>query len=70
MYNAYVQHYDAATQAMNDKPFKRKQDAVRFVNQQAEIAKGYHKRTGTIGDMFVVFADDDTYATKMWVSKC
>lgn len=69
MYNAYVQHYDTATQTMNDKPFKRKQDAVRFVAQQAEIAKGYQKSTGYIGDMFVVFSEDGTFATKMWVSK-
>ncbi len=70
MYNAYVQHYGESMQVMNDKPFKRKADAQRFVNQQAEIAKGYNKRTGVVMDTFVVFADDDTYATRMWVGKC
>ena len=67
MYKAYVQHYGDQPQIMNT--FKRRADAERFMLQQAEIVKGYEKRTGMVGGSFVVFGDDDTFKTRMWVGK-
>lgn len=67
MYTVYVQHYGLPSQVMN--AFKRRADADRFMRQQAEIVKGYYKRTGYVGDTFVVFGDDDTFTTKYWVGR-
>ncbi len=66
-YKAYVRHYGEQTQVMDT--FPRRHLAERFMCQQAEIVKGYEKRTGFVNDQFVVFGEDDTYKTTMWVGK-
>jgi len=37
--------------------------------QQVEIAMGHEKRTGFEAGAFVVFNDDGTYKTTMWIAR-
>jgi len=68
MYGVYVRHYDESTQIMEPQ-FKRRDSAERFMNQQAEIIKGYEKRTMLYDGKFVVLGPDDEFKTTMWVAK-
>lgn len=67
MYQVKVQHYGEETQVMDT--FKRKPDADRYLQQAAEIAKGYEKRVGFVDGQMVVFGDGDIFKTRMWVTK-
>lgn len=67
MYQVKVQHYGEETQVMDT--FKRRPAAERYLIQQAEIVKGYEKRTGFVDGQFVVFDEGDIFKTRMWVTK-
>lgn len=62
-----VQHYGEQPQVMDT--FKKREVAERYLHQQAEVIKGYEKRTGFVNGQFVVFGDEDVFKTRMWVSQ-
>lgn len=67
MYKLNVQHYGSDKQVIDT--FKRRDVAERSLQQQAHIVQGYEKRTGFVDGQFIVFGDDDTFKTRMWISK-
>lgn len=67
MYKVKVQHYGEPTQVIDT--FKRRDVAERFLQQQAEVIKGYEKRTGNVDGMFVVFGDEDIFKSRLWISR-
>lgn len=58
-------HYGKQPQTLAE--FPTDEEARRYCNQQAEILKGYYRRTGWVHGRFVVFGKYDIFKTQLWV---
>lgn len=69
-YNVMAVHYGERPQAMFE--YKTHEEASRLLLQQAEILKGYAKRTATVDGVFIVIGEDeqgDYYRTQIYVER-
>jgi len=67
-YVVKVRHWNQESQITSE-TFARKWEAEKYMRQQVEIAMGHEKRTGFEAGAFVVFNDDGTYKTTMWIAR-
>jgi hypothetical protein len=66
-YTLMVQHYDKRAQPLEENVDRAR--AERALIENASIQQGYHSRTGYVNGEFVVFGDDDIFATRIWIQE-